>query len=181
MEESGLELPLLAGHASEEFDSSKEDNSDYILIFHNPFASKDMNEKKGLSATTIGFTEGAESFLAMFRTSINQEQEEAEKEEAENEEAENEEEKKKKRAMAGWRKKLKNMIDEFITKLGDYDEIPFDKFAKLCIGAVVDILQTELKLKVELFTGVDSSTIFCKIRAKEENLKIHAELIEYHM
>ena len=80
-----------------------------------------------------------------------------------------------------WRKGVLTRIMKFVEKWEDEDEIPYDKFAKLCIGAVVDVLQTVLKFEVDLFTGVDSSTIFCKVRAKEDNLKIHAELIEYHV
>jgi len=34
-------------------------------------------------------------------------------------------------------------------------------------------------LKVDLFNSADNSKLFCKLRATTENLKIHADLIDY--
>ena len=84
-------------------------------------------------------------------------------------------------AESQWIRLLYDKFQPWEDKWVNHHKIPFDEFATICIGTVVEVLQTVLKLKVDLFTGIDSSTIFCKLRSTDENLKIHAQLIKYHL
>ena len=45
MAESGLELPLLQPEEAEQLDQTREDDSDYILVFYNPFSQREGIEQ----------------------------------------------------------------------------------------------------------------------------------------
>lgn len=52
---------------------------------------------------------------------------------------------------------------------------------QIVLQNVVKMLQKYLKMKVKLFYSRDRDEIFCKIQATEENLQVHADLIDYRL
>ena len=65
-----MEMPLLAAQINkDDIDTyNKEDDSDYILVFYNPYNQLPGEEPEGKSKDTISKKKAIKSFLGMFRT-----------------------------------------------------------------------------------------------------------------
>jgi len=151
-----LELPFLQLRISE--DTTKEDDADYILVFYNPFICLPGDTPTGYSATCISKEKAETSFLAMFRTVKNCKCDKSEE---------------------PFIREIRSKIKTFLAEKGD--KIPFDSFAEICLSTILWLFESHLKLKVSLFKSIDNAKIYCKLRATTENLKIHADLIDYHL
>lgn len=61
------------------------------------------------------------------------------------------------------------------------NSLVFKDFLEFMLKEIVHALQDNLNLEVRLFFSRDKDEIFCKVKATEENLRVHADLIDYRL
>jgi hypothetical protein len=71
--------------------------------------------------------------------------------------------------------------DIFKFVLAHEEKIPTKNFLEYVMKTLLIILQRYLKFRVEMFHSRDNDEIFIKLWLSEENLKIHADLIDYQL
>lgn len=71
--------------------------------------------------------------------------------------------------------------DIFKFVLAHEDKIPTKNFLEYVMKTLLVILQRYLKFRVEMFHSRDNDEIFIKLWLSDENLKVHADLIDYQL
>ena len=70
MADLGIEMPLLAHIKVDDVDYDKEDDSDYVMVFYNPYNQLPDEKPEGKSLDRVTKKKAIKSFLAIFRTGI---------------------------------------------------------------------------------------------------------------
>jgi hypothetical protein len=152
---SEKEIPLLP------VEPVPEDPYDLILALRCPFrelyVTEDDDEEEKVEKNAA-----VRSFLEIFRTAMHAPEDQSEEE-------------------ADFIKSLRLRVSTFIMAYRDTDEIPLSQFQSFCLTALLDFFQNHLFLDVALFYSCDKTQIFCKLRADDDNLKAHADLIDYKL
>jgi hypothetical protein len=136
-----------------------DDPAHYVLVFPSPYytdkdISIDLNEKKPIKELLKIYTN---TFRMLHRTSAGND------------------------VHAKRTRDTEEQWNKFVQVKAVDDSLFFRDFLEFMLMEVVFVLQDHLNLEVKLFYSRDKDEIFCKLTAAEENLRIHADLIDYRL